>query len=406
MNRKILLSAALISTTLLATAQQSGKTYAITGKQNNKFFWADIKEVDIATGKVVKTLFDADKTAFKSVNFDTPKGMQYQQEGSPTAYGVAACAFDARFNRLYFAPMHFSEIRYLDLAKEGANFVTVKRNVIQAPANGYQSEENHITRMVIAADGFGYAITNDANHLIRFTTGKKTQVEDLGNIIDAESNKGLSIHNKCSSWGGDMVADAFGKLIIVSANHNVFSVDVHSRIATFTGTISGLPPAYTTNGAVVDQEGNLVVSSANVFDGLYRVNIKDLKAVKIESNETPFNASDLANGNFLSQKEKDALTKFDLVKPTPVAVGGSSVYPNPVTGNQFNVLFDNLKLGRYTILLTDLAGRVLQSKVATIVSPKQIENVRLFNKVSKGMYLVKVLDEKGQLSFSDKVVIE
>jgi hypothetical protein len=57
-------------------------------------------------------------------------------------------------------------------------------------------------------------------------------------------------------------------------------------------------------------------------------------------------------------------------------------------------------------LLTDLAGRVLQSKVATIVSPKQIENVRLFNKVSKGMYLVKVLDEKGQLSFSDKVVIE
>ena len=39
------------------------------------------------------------------------------------------------------------------------------------------------------ADGNGYAITNDGNHLIRFTTGKKTVITDFGNLIDAETNK-------------------------------------------------------------------------------------------------------------------------------------------------------------------------------------------------------------------------
>ena len=410
MNNKFLLSATLLASSFFATAQNASRTYAITGKENNNFLWADIKQVDIATGKVVKTLFEADKTAFKSIDLD--KSGEISKTGAtttnPTAFGVAACALDTKHNRLYFTPMHFSDLRYLDLDQSEANFTTVKRNIISIPSNtSYQPEENQITRMVFAADGYGYALTNDGNHLIRFNTGKRAQVEDLGNLIDAEANKGISVHNRCTSWGGDMVADAFGKLVFISASHNVFIIDVASRIATYSGAVTGLPENFTTNGAAVDNDGNMIVSSANVFDALYKVNMKDLKAERVQSTEKPFNASDLANGNFLSQKEADAAIKFSALKPAIVAAAtDAKVFPNPVTGSEFNVLFDGQKAGKYTILLTDLAGRSLQTKVVSLTTGSETVTVRLAKKTAHGMYLVKVLDESKQVTLSEKVVIE
>ena len=263
--------------------------------------------------------------------------------------------------------------------------------------------------MVIAEDGFGYALTNDANHLIRFSTGKSAAVEDLGNLVDAASNIGLSIHNKCTSWGGDMLADAFGKLVIISANHNVFTVDVNSRAATFTGTITGLPANYTTNGAVVNSDGDIVLSSANVFEGLYKCNFKDLKAIGIPNEDKTFNASDLANGNFLLQKEADATNKFDLTKFTLPSFEGASdakVFPNPVTGSQFNVFFEGQKPGRYNMVFTDLAGRTITSKIVTISKGNQVENCNLLSKTAKGTYLLKVLNEKKQLAFSEKIIVQ
>lgn len=409
MKCKILLSATLISASFIATAQDANKTFAITGKSNNNFLWADIKQIDLNSGKVVKTLFESDKTAFKISTLDNSLDGKMLSP-NPTSFGVAACALDANHNRLYFSSMHFADIRYLDLSKSDAEFTIVKKNLIPLK-NGlvYQPEENQITRMVIAADGNGYALTNDANHLIRFTTGRNVVVEDLGNIVDAESNKGFSVHNKCTSWGGDMVADAFGKLIVISANHNVYSIDVKTRIATFTGTITGLPVNYTTNGAVVSADGNLVVSSANVFDGLFKVNYKDLKAEKVVTDETTFNASDLANGNFLLQKEADASSKFDVSKsvlPAFTEAADAKVYPNPATTDEFNVLFDKQKAGKYTMLFTDLAGRALFSKVVSISKSGQVENVRLINKTPKGTYLLKVFNEYKQLAFSEKVMLQ
>ena len=412
MKHLFLLTLTFISFSTFTQAQKKNKTYAITGTSGNSFFWADIKEIDIASGKVVKSIFEADKTSFKTKTLnDNEARTQSSGTVKPTEFGVAACALDSRNNRLYFAPMHFADIRFLDLDSKEASFTIVKKNVIPVSNSKtvYQPEENQITRMVIAADGFGYALTNDANHFIKFSTGKSASVEDLGNLVDAESNKGLSIHNKCSSWGGDMLADAFGKLVVISANHNVFTVDVKSRVATFTGTVTGLPANYTTNGAVVNSDGDIVVSSANVFEGLYKFNFKDLKAVGIPNVDKTFNASDLANGNFLLQKEADATNKFDLTKFTLSSfdvAGDAKVFPNPVTGNQFNVFFEGQKPGRYNMVFTDLAGRTITSKIVTIAKGNQVESCNLLSKTAKGTYLLKVLNANKQLAFSQKIIIQ
>ena len=61
MKHSFLLTLTFISILTCSLAQKNNRTYAITGKSGNNFFWADIKEIDIKSGKVLRTIFDADK---------------------------------------------------------------------------------------------------------------------------------------------------------------------------------------------------------------------------------------------------------------------------------------------------------------------------------------------------------
>ena len=406
MKRTLLLFSFLIAISFGLQAQNNARTYAITGKANNSFFWADVKQIDLTTGKVIKTLFEANKSTFKLTNADNKTDAAIAT-ANPTGFGVAACALDVAHNRLYFAPIHFSDISYLDLNSAEPSFTSAKTGLVARPAGGnFQSEENQITRMAIGADGYGYALTNDANHLFRFSTGKNVIVDDLGALIDAAENKGMSIHNKCSSWGGDMVADAFGKLVIVTASHNIFDVDVVEKTATFKGSITGLPANFSTNGAAVDDNGNMVVSSANVFEGLFTVNMKNLTAIKANSTEAAFNASDLANGNFLLQREADDARNFQLIKNTSALTGNGKIFPNPLTGENFRVAMPGQTPGNYTIVITDLAGRTLQSKVVNLTKQPQTISVAFAQRQPKGTYIVSVLNSKKQVTSKDKLVVE
>jgi len=298
-------------------------------------------------------------------------------------------------------------LRWLDLSAGIAapKFYAEKTQLLNSL--DLNDEANHITRMDIAADGNGYAITNDGNHLIRFTTGKKTIITDLGNIVDADKS-GISIHNKCTSWGGDMIADAYGKLYVISASHQVFQVDIDTRIATHLGSITGLPATYSTNGAAVDADDNIMVSSANSFEGFYKFKISDLVATKIAGSDNSYSASDLANGNLLYQKEADAKKNFNipsLAPPAPINTD-ARIFPNPVTANEFRVLFESQKAGQYTVSLTDLSGRAIMNKPITVSSKLQTETVQVSSKIAKGMYLVKVTNAANQLIFTERIVIQ
>ena len=408
MNFKILFSTALIATSLTTLAQDANRTYAITGRADNKFFWSEIRQIDIATGKVTRVVYENAKTIFSVEGTSSKVNGMPAANNEPMAFGVAAAALDQEHNRLYFTPMHFAQLRYVDLNSKEPKFNYLEVDLLKSSTGTYLTEESQITRMVIGADGYGYAITNDANHLIRFSTAKKPVVEDLGNLVDADENKGVSIHNKCTSWGGDMIADAYGKLYVISANHNVFKIDPATRITTHLGTIDGLPATYTTNGAVVDGQGKIVVSSANTFDGFYKFSLADLKAEKIPTTETIYNASDLANGNLLLQKEADAarLNGQPLLQPVVVTSNDAvSVYPNPVSGTRFNVSISSAP-GNYNIIISDLSGRALVNQAAYITTKNQVVGVSFVKAPAKGTYLIKVVNGDNQSIYSDKIIVQ
>lgn len=417
MNIKLLLTSSLIASTLAAGAQSANKGYAITGNGNKDFLWMNIRQIDLSTGQVTGNVFQSGKTNYTLTDVDSKNvttqaaitdGNIYSSALYPTSSFVAAAAFDKRTNKLFFTPMRRGELRWADMNVKNETPAFYTLAIPGYHPSDAANEDQNITRMAIAADGNGYAINNDGSHLYQFTTGKKPVITDLGALADADENKGLSVHNKCSSWGGDMIADAYGKLYIISATRNVFVVDPATRITTYKGSITGLPGTYTTNGAAVDADGNVVICSATMFDGYYKLNINDLKASKMEGSDVVYNASDLASGNLLFQKESDEARQYALTKSLPVATpvtGGSSIYPNPVTSGSFRVLLDGKQDGAFTVVISDLAGRAFQSTKVGLTKGQQSQQITLNSRPAKGTYLVKVIDEKGNILLSDKVMI-
>jgi hypothetical protein len=270
----------------------------------------------------------------------------------------------------------------------------------------HNDEGKVITRMVINPDGTGYAISNDANTFIRFTTGKKLEITQLGSLVDDPSNGGVSIHNRCSSWGGDMIADDEGKLYILSARNSVYKIDVETKAAKLLGYIQGLPQDFTTNGAVVTTEGKVLVSSAVNGNAYFLVDPKDWKATQYESKAGIFRSSDLANSNYLQTKPKN-LTQSEIItrKDNIIAAGKIQIYPNPAN-DQFTLQFGKIPIGNYNIEMTNTIGQIVVQRAVNVQSEDQVETIPIKSSFARGVYLVKVSSSNKESVFSQKLVVQ
>lgn len=415
MKLKFLLFSSILFFSVCAFAQNADKAFAITG--NGDFLWMNIRQIDLSTGLVTKNIFEKGKTSFTMRNAETTKdggtpevsqnAKQISANQYPTATMVAAAAYDSRYNKLFFTPMFLNELRWLDLssATETPKFYSLQSALLQ-PGNP-NDEANHFTRMTIGADGNGYALTNDANHLIKFSTGKKIVITDAGALIDASSNNQISVHNKCSSWGGDIVGDAYGNLYLFTAGKHIFKINAENKIATYIGSITGVSADYTINGAAVDKDDNVIISSANTFEGFYKVSMKDFSAVKLNTAGQIFNASDLANANLLfASQKRNTIGAAPLIKRDVIGNQFVSVYPNPVFGSQFKVTFDKNMSGEYGIALTDIQGKTIMTKQVFVKSSGQSETIQMKTKPANGLYLIKITTANKKSVFADKIMIE
>jgi len=402
----------MLMITMQVSAQQKQSTaFAITSSEKGNFNWTDVKQIDFTTGTVTRSVFDSKQTNFKIYSART--GMELKpvtQNGvtvtanttSPVASLSAACAYDQRHNRLYYAPLFMNQLRYIDLDESAPKIYYFDNEQFLQVADA-TNEANHITRMVIGADGDGYALSNDANHLLRFTTGRKPVITDLGALQDDATNGDRSIHSKVVAWGGDMIADAAGNLYMISAFRNVYKVNIQSMVAVWIAEIKGTPATFTTNGAVVDNEGNLVVSSANTAEGYYKVDMRTWNATRIDINGTVFNASDLANGNLAFPNDKPTVPLINRAMQHNQKI---ALYPNPVATSQVYVSFNTNESGRYTIQLVDLNGKVISEKIAMVYVGGRVVPVAVENGLAKGPYMIKVLSNSKKTVFTDKLIIE
>jgi hypothetical protein len=467
--KKTLLLLVMISCITVAFSQKRKKSeqpltgYAITAVEKGGRSWKEVRLVNITSGEEVKSIYQSkqevealnartgnpivkkDATATRMLTTKAPltattekKVVNLDQElaaangnvrvktvvihhssmsyDKPFATNSAAMAYDKKHERLYYTPMGINQLRYIDLKTSKIYyFENEPFGVVTGPGDG----ANQITRMVIASDGNGYALTNDANHLIRFTTGKNPVITDLGPLSDDAGNGNYSVHSR-RGYGGDMIADASNNLYLLMANRNVFKISIDSKVATFKGTIKGLPEGFTTNAAMVEDGSKVIVASSESAVGYYRFDLNTMESEKVSTGPAVFNASDLANDRLafgkkkkdrqevIEQQPKQPVTE-EVTRRTPaeaVMANGINVYPNPVTNGLVKISFANQPAGRYQVDLIDIAGKLIQSREVNINGNMQVEEVRVPRTLSAGSYLLKITNNTSNLSVTNKLVVQ
>ena len=404
-----LTAAAMLSvviTTLVSAQESANNAYAITSESIGSSVWTEVKLINLTNGQVIKNVFENSKANYNLFDARSLKQITIAKNDSTSAMNdlrpfagySAACAFDKKKNRLYYAPLFINQLRYIDLnAATPSVYIFKDEKLSNAP--DVEAEENQVTRMVISSDGNGYALNNAGSHLVRFTTGENPQISDLGELNDAPENGDMKISDASTSWGGDMLADVSGYLYVISAHNQVFKIDIQTRTATYLQKIKGLPEGFTTNGAVVDGDGNIIVSSANSIISYYKVDPDVWEAKEIAAGNQVFNTSDLGNNNLLFETN---LAKRDDVFVTEKI----SVYPNPVKSKVFRVTFDNKEPGEYNVQLIDISGRIVSDKAVSVYRGAQVSEVRVNNNLTKGMYMVKVLNHLNREVYTRKIILD
>jgi hypothetical protein len=410
-----LFAGAFLLTSNLSAQQADRFAYAVTDVQQGGANWSFLRKINLQNGEYSQVLLSGNDASLLAYNAATRKQLEAPLQDSrfgtyvnaAFATGVAAMAYDKKNNRLYYTPMFIDQLRYIDLKTMKVYYVTDQAFTGKPVKSSDQG--NIVTRMVIASDGFGYAMTNDATQLIKFSTGKKLSITDLGTIADDQSNKGVSIHNSCSSYGGDMIADDAGSLYVFSARNQVFKINLETKVATHLGTINGLPNGFTVNGAAVNEENKVLVSSAMTTSSYYTIDMKSLVATPFTITGTVWQSSDLANSNLLNTGTRAKGNTVELISRNTEPNSGDgkiAIYPNPVTNNQFAIQFNELEAGQYTIQVTDVMGRQVLQQIVSVAGEKQTQTVRLNASSSKGVYLVKVTDHANRSVYNTKIVVQ
>jgi hypothetical protein len=368
---------------------QSNKqlAYTVTDSVHNGYKWNYLRKIDLRTGTfsgILLRLLNRNDTV-----------------SNPALYnGVAAIALDEKNNRLYYTPMFVDRLSYVDLKTLRIYDVTNNFTGLFPKA---ADQSNVFTRMVIADDENGYALTNDGKHLVKFNT-KNNHISDLGSLIDASQNE-VSVHEICSSYGGDIIAADDDLLYLVTSRNHVFKIKIETRVAKYVGTITGLPQAFITSSAAVDYRTNRVVIGSSVdASDIYSVDFKTLIALGLHS-ANPLLSSDLANSNILKMKKDVEVGDRGMLVNTELTTQEIiQVFPNPVTSNEFNIQFANAKAGSYTINVINVTGQTITTQNENLSGKNNIVTVKLPALTAKGIYIVKITDSNKTV-FNEKIIV-
>jgi len=383
-------------------AQADRFAYVVTDQQVGGSNWHFLRRIDLAGGVVTQTLFEGLST--QRPVYQAGSGKAVLSPDAPFQSGVAAMALDPRTNRLFYTPMQIDQLRYIDLNTWKTYYVS--NTTLASNRTATSDAGAMVTRMTIGADGYVYALTNDARHLIRFSTGGLPVIEDLGSLVDDPANNGQSVHLSCTSFGGDMIADDKGNLYLMTSAQYLFQINIRSKIATYLGTVKGLPVGYSVNGMAVTDRNQVLVTSA-VEPGYFLVDPTNWTAAAWPVKESSWNGSDLANGNVLSSKAPTLVEK----KATPPAEilstkGSIAVFPNPILDQQFQLRLRDLTPGGYQMEVTDMMGRQVLSQAVQISTENSTLPVMLPKGQTQGLYLIKLSGMESRKVYQQKFLIQ
>jgi hypothetical protein len=406
-NLPLILLVAIQGLFALHTAAQSERSaFAITDTKKDGSSWIMLRRLDTKTGEMTSAVIDGlnrelelyDASNGGRTQFNIKDTNNLFQPQLPFSTGVAALAYDRKSNRLFYTPMYVDQLRYVDIATMKVYCVGGK--AFNDEAGKQIGPVNTLSRMTIAGDGYGYTISSDGNHLYRFSTHGTPVISDLGSLNDLPGNNEMTIHNACGNAGGDMVADDDGHLYLITAINNVYQITINNLETKYIGKISGLPEKFTTNGAAVDHEGKILLSSSIYNEAYYKVDPANWKATAFTPRTNIYRSADLATGNLLMVMKKNNTSQFYAGNQ-----GLIKLFPNPAEKSRFMVRLTNIEPGEYFLQLTDVLGQSLLQRKIIINAATHTETIAIPPQTSIGFYQVRIVNTKNKQVFSEKLMV-
>ena len=364
------------------------------GSPGLPFQWKSIQEFSTGNANAIKTIYDG-KQSVQLLDAQTRKALN----GNSDAGLVAATGYNEATKQLFYIPMQTAELRW---AKWNGNqspiFYSLKSSILAQL--DFNKTEQQITRMTVTQKGVGYALTNDASHLIEFTTGENPIIRDLGQLIDAGANGQNSVHNACSSFGGDMVAGDDGNIYLITQRSQIYMFNPQTRIAHYLGDIKGLPQSFTPNGAAATADGDLLLSCSNGDQNCFLVNPEKWEARALFAQAPKgYNMSDLASSHFLSRRPKPTSTHES--KHTNI-----HLFPNPLSTSRLQITIENAVSGNHQIQLIDLSGKIINHQVVNLIKGSQSVYLNYPAETAKGTYFIKIISPSDNTIHTSKLMIQ
>ncbi len=412
----------------LVNAQPNSKTtFLITASPGNPLVYDRIGSIDLNSGKNKESLFDPGQKKYNYRNngnksydkCDDDRDSKNGQPGkNPLGGSIACAAYDAKSGRLFYIPLSISELRYMDLKEAEPSFTCLQNQ----PLNLLHDKEDvasQVSRMAIGSDGFGYALTNDGEHLVKFSTTGNPVIQDLGVLIDNPKNQVL-VRSSCTSWGGDIVGGADGCLYLVTLRNHVFKINMPSKRCDYIGMIKNLPEEFTSNGCSADENGNLLISCGTSygkkFSPVYKVDFPSLEAKPVFMGDNSVgNISDMASSNLLfqqpsqSKKVENGVVAFNQaqLEADDNNLPTVTVFPNPVSKGRFQLRISNFAdKGEYRMVMIDVNGKpVLEGKM-NVISKTSTHSFSLPAHQAKGVYFMQIADMYNRNVYSQQLIVE
>ncbi|MDR0810936.1 MAG: T9SS type A sorting domain-containing protein, partial [Paludibacter sp.] len=253
-------------------------------------------------------------------------------------------------------------------------------------ANKAITEQSLFARMATTPDGSVYALNNDGTQLIKFT--KDEQIVLLG-AVEGFASIFTDNAEKRASYGGDMIADTEGNLLVFTAFGYVIKINPKTVTAEYVGQISGLPEGYTVNGAAVADDNSIVLASSQP-KGIYSTDINTLTASFTVENTTP--TYDLASRNFLKSKLQPNSDITLSLSPTMIK-----------KGNAFFNIVSNKEINDISVTIYGMDGKLVLKNAKNLDAGTNKIDI---NGIMSGVYLVSVSDLSGNKLLTDKITVE
>ncbi len=355
---------------LLFTQAQS--VYSLSGEEAKGIQFNSIENIETQETVLHKNdiMMNSHVNAVRNANID-----------APNAKLMASLAFDSNSNTMVYMPMISSYVYFKNLDTQSLDRVDGLKEIHVASCN----QGSHFTRMTTAPDGFVYALNNDFSELIQIDP-KSQQIRNLGsfpmeNRLDKRAKE---------FWGGDMVADSQNNLIIISAYGLVYKLNIKDKSVEEVGTLENRPDTFTTNGAAVLANGEILVSNSKGA-GLYSFDINDLELKKYSESSKP--SYDLASPFFIPVSE---------VIENP-ELSSLQLYPTIVNQKEIN-LKSEIDLRNAVVKVFDINSFEVASFKANRLTQGQESSFSLQN-LQPNIYIVKVLDASGKELLNQKITV-